>query len=118
MKKRSIVFLATKTNKIDKSLIELIERRYGPNTKINFVRSPKIFSTKNGLADKVMQHKDSGIVLAIQGEVTDQSLEIAATTGIPYGVLFKNSSNNWEGFLIGTPKKSWKKTTEKEAVKA
>lgn len=119
MKKRSIVFLATKTNEIDKSLIELIERRYGSNTKINFVRSPKIFGAKNGLADKVAQFKDIGTVLAIQGEVTDQSLEQAALTGIIFGVLFKNSYGEWEGFLIGTPPtKSQKKVAEKETVKA
>ncbi len=118
MKKRSIVFLATKTNEIDKSLTELIERKYGSNAKINFVRSPKVFGAKNGLADKVVQYEDCGIVLAIQGEVTDQSLEVAATTGIPFGVLFKNNSDNWEGFLIGMPPISQKKTTERETVKA
>lgn len=107
MKKRTIVFLATKTNAIDKSLTELIERKYGSTTKINLIRSPKVFGGKNGLADKVIQYRDCGIVLAIQGEVTEQSLEIAATTGIPFGVLFKNSFDNWEGFLIGT---SLKKT--------
>ncbi|MHB9019649.1 MAG: hypothetical protein ACYC3G_02100 [Minisyncoccota bacterium] len=109
MNKRSIVFLATKTNEIDRSLIELIERKYGANTKINFVRSPKVYSAKNGLADKVRQYENCGIVLAIQGEITDQSLEVAATTGIPFGVLFKNNSDNWEGFLVGTSPKSQKK---------
>ena len=118
MKKRFIVFLATKTNEIDRSLTELIELKYGPNTKINFVRSPKVFCAKNGLADKVIQFKDVGTVLAIHGEVTDQSLEIAALTEIPLGVLFKNSFDNWEGFFIGMPTKSKKKNTERETVKA
>lgn len=121
--KRSIIFLTTIDNTADKSLTELIERNFGANTRINFLKSPKIYSTTNGLADKIRQFKGVGTVVAIQDNFDSEKLETAAKTGICFAVVFKNESGEWEGYYIGSPDKkspfaNRTKKAEKEAVAA
>jgi hypothetical protein len=121
--KRSVVFLTTIDNTADKSLMDFIERNFGTNTKINFLRSPKVYSNANGLADKIKNYDGIGTVIAIQDNFDSEKLEIAAKTGIRFAIVFKNESGEWEGFYIGSrdkksPSANRTKKAEREAVVA
>jgi hypothetical protein len=119
-KKRSVVFLATIDNTADKSLTDFIEQKFGADVRINFLTSPKVYSTKNGLADKIKQYNGVGTVIAIHDSFDDEKLEIAIQTGIRFAVVFKNESGKWTGFYIERHRKntSIDKTEWKTAVSA
>lgn len=104
MNERAIVYLTTKTGKIDNDVINIIREQYDENTKIRFVfvQSPRIFNTKNGLTTLIEQYKNTGIVYMIKTEITKTAFETAALNGIPFYYLHKNKINKWEIFRVGT----------------
>ena len=103
MNERAIVYLTTKTGKIDNAVINIIRKQYYKNTKIRFVfvRSPRIFNTKDGLVTLIKQYENTGIVHTIKTEISKAAFKTAALNGIPFYYLRKNKINKWEIFRAG-----------------
>ena len=99
--KRSIVYLATPENAVDKSLTDFLELNFGKNMKLNFIRSPKTFTTINGLADKIGQFEGVGTVIANPSDFNEEQLEAAAETRIKSAVIYKDGSGEWNGYYEG-----------------
>lgn len=98
--RRTTVYLATKTGTIDNTIFRIIKNNHGGNPRIKIVRSHRVFNTDKGLTTLIQQNINTGIVYAIKSELSDRSFETAASTGLPFGVLFKNKDKRWESFRL------------------
>ena len=109
MNERAIVYLTTKTGKIDNAVINIIRKQYYKNTKIRFVfvRSPRIFNTKDGLVTLIKQYENTGIVHTIKTEISKAAFKTAALNGIPFYYLRKTRLINgkYSEPAPATPKK-------------
>jgi len=114
--KRTIVHLIAPDKRVDKEIIDLLEKKYGENTKIKIASSPRILSTESGLATFVQQNENAGIVFAIRNKpprkVFRRALEAARDTGIPFYVLRKVRGNKWKNSRV-TKKPNWETDNQK-----
>lgn len=97
--KKVVAHLVTMENAADRSLVDLIELNLGGDTKIRFIRSPKVFIDLDGLADKIKQFEGTGLVIAKKSDFKEDQLEAAARTGIKFAVVYyEDGSGEWRGF--------------------
>lgn len=113
--------MATPENAADTSLTDLIEaglfdKETNMVPKIDFIRAPKVFTTVNGLADKLRQFKGVGIVIARGHSFTGKQLETAIKTGIEFAVAYEDGYGEWKASYMGLT--TMANLTKKEAAAA
>lgn len=102
---KGIVSLVTGKTGIDSSIVDAIRKKYG-RVKINFVREREMLKTDDGLANLLRLCGKHGAVFAIEDGIANKSLNSAAEkTEVPFGFIYKNNQDKWEGIFLEPSKK-------------
>ena len=105
MKKVTTVYLASPKKTVDSDILNILKETHGENTVIKTVGTPLMFNTPYGFSNLLQRRrqtitKNTARVYVIQGDLKGCAFENASTTGIPFGVLFRNEDKKWETILL------------------
>ena len=105
MLKKVTVYLVSRTSNIDNDILAIIKGKHGAQTVIKAVTSPPMLNTPFGFSNllqrrRLLISKNTACVYAIKGDLNSGAFENASTTGIPFGVLFRNADKQWDSVLL------------------